>query len=467
MQPIEKLKEYANTVCSQIRWKKAHDTVAEEIRNHLTDQRDAYIQEGIGEEEAIDRAITDMGDPVGVGTQLDRIHRPKPQWGMLVLTLAMVLLGIILQMLIQQDMENRYRDPFTLSMVGYQLRFALYGMIVLAIAYFADFSFIGKYPMASYLVLPLLFGIAFYTSPVIEGAVYYASFCPLLFPVAFSGIVYAMRGKGYRGIAVCVAACFFPALFAGQVPTLAGTVLIIVSGVLILGFAISKNWFLSNPLQSYLWAYLPLLVASALFAFVLLRTPYALRRIQAFLHPEQDPYGLGYVATVIQSLLDNAKLLGGGALPQRYAASQSFPLPAIHTDFLLTYIIYRLGWLAFGLIVALLLVFITWSFRQCLKQRSLLGQLVSGSVLLTFTFQAVHYIGYNLGFVLLGPLSLPLLSYGRAGIVVNMGLIGLMLSVFRNGSVARDRPAPASVRQPFISWREHKLIIDFGRRTGD
>ncbi|MNC07758.1 hypothetical protein D3C75_553140 [compost metagenome] len=96
-----------------------------------------------------------------------------------------------------------------------------------------------------------------------------------------------------------------------------------------------------------------------------------------------------------------------------------------------------------------------------------MGQLVSGSALLTFTFQSIHYIIYNLGILLLAPLSLPLLSYGLVGLVVNMVLIGLMLSVFRNGSAVRDRKLPSSPRQPFISWQDHKLVIDFWRGKGD
>jgi cell division protein FtsW (lipid II flippase) len=134
---------------------------------------------------------------------------------------------------------------------------------------------------------------------------------------------------------------------------------------------------------------------------------------------------------------------------------------------MLTYLIFRLGWLPFGLIVALLVLFIVHSFRQCWRQKSVLGQLVSYSVLLTFALQTFHYITYNTGILLFAPLSLPLISYGLGGMVVNMGLLGLMLSVFRNGSAARDRAQPSSARQPFITWRERKLVIDFGRKHGE
>ena len=41
------------------------------------------------------RAVEEMGDPVSVGTELDRIHRPKPQLGLLALTMLLALTGAV------------------------------------------------------------------------------------------------------------------------------------------------------------------------------------------------------------------------------------------------------------------------------------------------------------------------------------------------------------------------------------
>lgn len=38
---------YAEKVCEQIRWKKAHSAVAQEIEDHLTDQKNAYLAQEI------------------------------------------------------------------------------------------------------------------------------------------------------------------------------------------------------------------------------------------------------------------------------------------------------------------------------------------------------------------------------------------------------------------------------------
>ena len=100
MQPFEKIQEYSKSVCDQIRWKKAHSVISEEIENHLVDQRDAYIADGLDEINATNNAIVQMGDPITIGTQLDRTHRPKPQWGMILLTAAILFIGLFIRMFI-------------------------------------------------------------------------------------------------------------------------------------------------------------------------------------------------------------------------------------------------------------------------------------------------------------------------------------------------------------------------------
>ena len=75
--------EYLNAVVNQIRCKQARDMVKEEIENHIEDQARAYMEMGIEDNEAEQKAVRDMGDPVEAGVSLDRIHRPQMAWQVL------------------------------------------------------------------------------------------------------------------------------------------------------------------------------------------------------------------------------------------------------------------------------------------------------------------------------------------------------------------------------------------------
>ena len=86
MEQSNKLEGYLKTVCQQIRWKKAHGVISEELENHIIDQKNAFVSEGFTEENAMDKAIEEMGDPIVVGSELDRTHKPKPEWCIISLT---------------------------------------------------------------------------------------------------------------------------------------------------------------------------------------------------------------------------------------------------------------------------------------------------------------------------------------------------------------------------------------------
>ena len=66
-----KLDEYLNIVSEQIRYTKIRGTVSEELKNHILDQAEAYEACGAFPEEALERAVMEMGDPVETGVALE------------------------------------------------------------------------------------------------------------------------------------------------------------------------------------------------------------------------------------------------------------------------------------------------------------------------------------------------------------------------------------------------------------
>ena len=66
--------EYLDLLTGQIRNKKAGASVAKEIKSHMEDQAQVYMEQGMGQEEALAEAVRQMGNPVEVGIDMDRIH---------------------------------------------------------------------------------------------------------------------------------------------------------------------------------------------------------------------------------------------------------------------------------------------------------------------------------------------------------------------------------------------------------
>lgn len=66
--------EYLYTLTEQIRCKMARGTIEQEINDHIEDQKAEFLSEGMSQTEAEEAAVREMGDPVEVGLEMDRIH---------------------------------------------------------------------------------------------------------------------------------------------------------------------------------------------------------------------------------------------------------------------------------------------------------------------------------------------------------------------------------------------------------
>ena len=451
MQQATKISHYLTIICEQIRWKKAHNVISEEIENHIIDQRNTFIANGLDEEAATDKAIKEMGDPILVGSQLDRTHRPKTEWSIIVLTGIALSLGLAIRIFVTYDSDMPW-------MLSNSIISTVIGIGFMVIAYFLDFTIIGKHPKIIYFgLIAITIGIML-ISPIINGQYFYIKFILLLFPSAFAGIIYNMRSKGYSGVILCGVYFALPTFIGMIIPSFSSANLYSITCLILLTVAIVKGWFNVKKLSAILLVYIPVFI-SAMFIFFItvFNSPYQLKRLQVAIKPSLDPMGAGYIGTIIRDIISGAKFFGQGDL----VLNSKIMLPNIETDFLLTYLIHQFGWLTFIAIIAVILGFIIRSFILCSKQKSVLGRLVSTSVLITFTMQVVLYVTCNLGFILFSPLSLPLISYGGTAAIINMLLIGVMLSVFKSGYLVHDKHTSSIKRKnKFIEIVDGKLIID-------
>lgn len=471
-QPENKIAAYLETVRRQIRWRRAQKPVLEEINDHITDQKNAFLDDGLSEDEATEKAILEMGDPVAVGEQLDRAHRPKPDWALLSVSALLVLLGITIQIWMGPDHSSNGPE-----MLQKQMMWAGIGLLVMVAAYFLDFTIIGKFPKIVFLVLCAATLARYWFVPDYKLTEINAFFL-LLFPTAFAGFVYSMRNQGYGGLIVCALASMLPAYITIFLPNMALAFLAATACFIILMAAVLKGWFKVRK------AWTVVLVAIFSVA-VIFAAFYVTDRIETTLNPllldntitpmrmaasmevtyQQDP---NYVIPEPVPFQQVVQAMIRRSLPYAPFMAQSLPSlslnnpsqpggpslrPLANTDLVLTFLINSLGWIVLIGIILVLTVLIVRGILLCKKQRGMLGFLVSVAIVSTLALQAVVYIAYNLGFTLLPPVSLPLISYGGQALITNLFLIGLLLSVSRTGGLVKDKAVGSIVVKEKIEGR--------------
>jgi cell division protein FtsW (lipid II flippase) len=456
LQLSDEIKSYSTTVCEQIRWKKAHPGIAKEIEDHLCDQRDYYISEGEEEEIATQKAILEMGDAVSVGIALDKTHKPKPQWILILLTIALMFVGTGARYLINSSSVKNF------SIVPYIIAIAIFFA-----AYFLDFTALAKYPKTCYFLTLILSMGSFTMVSSVNGRAWFSfagfavnlSYLALIYPLAYSLLIYSMRNKGTKGILLCGIGYVPYGIILLLIPSTTGFVLYTISALILLIVVTRRGWFGGSKSKGLFMAVIPtaLWVISLISMFLL--QPYRIQRLRILLNPSSDPRGAGYQAIMIRQLMSGAEFIGKGTIPQQYGSS-ILSAPGIDTDQILTILTHNYGWIVFIGITLLFITFSVFGFYYVSKQRSVLGLMVSLSILLIFIMQTVLYMAGNLGYGILAVMSLPLVSYGKTALFLNAGLIGIMLSVFRTGDIIQDSWRPYAKSSSFISYEDGKLIIN-------
>lgn len=465
MESVEKIKEFKEEVCKQIRWKRVHEPVARELEAHMTDQIDNYLRQGDSEETAVYKTILDMGDPVDVGTQLDRIHRPKSQISMIIFTISMLLIGLVIQIFLVHD--NAY--PVNLPK---QIMAAVLGIGIMFLAYYGDFTLLGRYSKVLLIATVTISVGMLMVAPEINGRPYFfistlftfsLSCISLVLPLTLTGIIFATRKYGYIGLFLLNLVILGLTFLTYKTSSIGNAAFFFATAIILTCTAIYKGWYPVNKKMGYI---IEVLTSIAAVVVVFLQySYYIINHLQIVMNPGMDAYGKGYFGVMIRELLHNARFVGKGVIPEVYSHS-SFPLPSIHSDYLLTYFIVNWGWLFFCVLFVVFAVFLIRGFQLTFKQKSLLGFLVSLAVMLTLTFETCNYIAWNLGFMLVSPITLPLISYGNAALCIHLFLIGIMLSVFRSDFIVSDNRLH-NPKGNLIKWEDRCLTIDFNKYRAD
>ena len=223
--------------------------------------------------------------------------------------------------------------------------------------------------------------------------------------------------NSFTGIIFVLTIIMIPTIFVISQPDLGTSVLIALSGLIVL-------WLGGVRVKYFIFSLITFLI-SLPFIISFLK-PYQKLRILTFLDPDRDPLGAGY--QIIQSKI----AIGSGGLDGKgfLKGTQSYLdfLPEKHTDFIFTLFSEEFGFIgSIGLLI-LYTIIIVRIIRIGAISRSNFSKLFCFG----FAFSIFIYIVVNLSMVLgLLPIvgsPLPIMSYGGSSMLATMIGFGIVLS---------------------------------------
>ena len=171
---------------------------------------------------------------------------------------------------------------------------------------------------------------------------------------------------------------------------------------------------------------------------ILVAAPYRLQRLTAFLDPWSDPLGKGYQLSHSLIAFGRGELAGVGL---GASVEKLLYLPEAHTDFLLAVIAEELGLAGVALVIALFVWLVLRAFaigRQAALRERHFASLAAQGIGVWLGFQALVNMGVNMGLLPTKGLTLPLMSFGGSGLVVNCVAVAVLLRIdWENRQLAR------------------------------
>lgn len=459
------MEEYLKVLLEQIRCKKAHPMIEEEIRTHIEEQAGANMEAGMEKEQALKEAVLDMGDPVETGVALDKIHRPQMAWDMILLMALISLISIAIHIVIGMGAEEigaQSRRSYVMQSIGY----VGIGFLLMLLVYRLDYSILGKYgkPCA----FAVLAGILFLTwsmvmstqliagTTSVNGQLYVSmgamlfspKYAVFLYVPVYGAVLYQYRKTGWKGILGALLFLAVPVWFVWHIPCISVAVQLSVILSVMLSAAVIKDWFLvpKKIFLSIYWGMMILLPAAAVFLAVKGRlfAPYQQARLQVFLNGggrESD-----YIGGMLSEFLAGSRIFGNSNM------EVAGYLPNYYSDYILTFLSGYFGIAAACAVCLLVCIIAARAFRISFGQSNQLGMMIGMGCSLVLISNTILNVAENFRLLPSAESFLPFFSHNGSGIIVSYILTGFVLSVYRYKNIPASYHAkPRSILR---GWRK-------------
>ena len=199
-----------------------------------------------------------------------------------------------------------------------------------------------------------------------------------------------------------------------------------LSAILLMGMVAVVMMFVAGTSPKWLLA-----GAGAAVVFVVIYVSlmgYAGDRVTAWLHPEQDPGDTGY--QILQSLY---AIGSGGLFGRGFGKSRQkyLYLPFQYNDYIFAIICEELGLVGAVLIMVLFSALILRGYWIALRAPDRFSTVLTAGLITLIAVQTVLNLGVVTNLLPSTGIALPFFSYGGTALAVNLGEMGIVLSVSR------------------------------------
>ncbi|AXR15614.1 MULTISPECIES: FtsW/RodA/SpoVE family cell cycle protein [Bacillus] len=415
----KKGERFLKEVTNHIKSKEAKDLVAMELDFHLKQAKNMWMDKGLSEEVAEDKAVEQMGSPVKLGEELNKLYKPKVDWFLIGLLVAAMGLGFL------PIITFGHADLFMNKVI-----FVILGVVTAMGMMLLDYRRLEKLGWMFYTigVLILLMIKCFPTDYVIGEAIIKIGpikiDCLMTMPFFFLAWASFFNNSRLKFMHLLILYVFSLYLFSTTSILLPIFIYITMVFVMLWWSKLGKN-------TAWLITILPILpfIVRDLFSWSAVKE-YRIARILGFINPAHDQWDLR-----LQEAMSSAGWFG------TYGNIKS--IRAAHTDFVFASLTYYYGYVLALVLVVILSLFAVRIMNIAYKINDGYGKLLLVGGVTLFVIHFICNVGMTLGILPRVSISLPFISYGLIPTLFHAFIMGIVLSVYRRKDIPfRMRKTP-------------------------
>lgn len=132
------INNFLDLVCNSIKYSPIREAVRSELYEHIIEEKENYIKEGLSTELAEKRVITNMGTPKQISENFNKIYRKKIDWKLLTIFILLIGINLLLTITIMIDSNNT-------NYIYKNVAYIFIGVIGTIILFFLDYKKIQKF----------------------------------------------------------------------------------------------------------------------------------------------------------------------------------------------------------------------------------------------------------------------------------------------------------------------------------
>lgn len=420
------IKNFIDNVCNQIKYKPARKDIAEELQLHIEDIKDCYLCKGYQEKEAEEKAVEQMGKAEEIGKKLNKIHRPQLDWKLVILVCVLICFGFLVALnrgfetVADPERISDYVGTTLSATFGAYIFTLIIGGLCGTVIYITDYRKIIKYSWVMYIIASILNVTAYMHGVPLGRNILWGLPIISVSPIVITIPLYVISFIGFISNNVKKNKMVFLSIFSLI------TIIIVnyeSAFVVAIVYSIISTVQLSKISQNKirniikLWA-IPIIML-LVFVFSMMITVNS--------RNDSNYFSNYYIKET--KVISNAKLFGK---VESIDINQSFFVR--NTSFAFLSLLGNYGWfISIAMIVAVILLNIKLIFNAR-KIKDIYGKLIIIGISSIFILETIGSLLMTM-LGIPGEFSIPLVSYGKVSLVINMMCLALVLSVYRRKNI--------------------------------